>query len=232
MNYGDTSLGGNASRFPHTEWTRIEDPLQRQAVMEELCERYWKPLYRFLRHQGFSNDTAKDMIQGFFTDKVLGQELIGRADRSRGRFRSFMLTALRNYVANVLKIQQRRSPSLEEIDHLKVDTDPPERAFDRAWAEQPLKRVLADLEAECHFKEKTIHWQIFRAWLLDMDTKRTDMTEICRRYQVPNPSTAYNMVANLKKRFRAILRDHLSLLVESEAQIDDEIDCLIKSFSK
>ena len=69
---GHTSMGGKNYQFPATEWTKILNPLGRERVYSELYARYWKPLYAYLRGRGFTNDQAKDLVQGFFTDKVLG----------------------------------------------------------------------------------------------------------------------------------------------------------------
>ncbi len=74
--YDNTSIGGTDRHFPATEWTRLLDPKQCEALMAELYQKYWKPLYSFLRCRGFSNEQAKDLVQGFFTEQVIGQELV------------------------------------------------------------------------------------------------------------------------------------------------------------
>ena len=71
-----TSLGGEGRAFPPTEWTWLLSCPQREAVLAELCRKYWKPIYCYLRSIGFGNEQAKDLTQGFFTDKVLGQDLV------------------------------------------------------------------------------------------------------------------------------------------------------------
>jgi len=87
----DTSLGGVGRHFPVTEWTRILDPGARKAMLDELCAKYWKPLYSYLRCRGYANEQAKDLVQGFFTEKVIDQELVRSADRDKGKFRNFLL---------------------------------------------------------------------------------------------------------------------------------------------
>jgi hypothetical protein len=96
--YDHTSLGGDARAFPATEWTKILSCPHRKAVLAELCQKYWKPVYCYLRGVGLGNDQAKDLTQGFFTEKVLGQDFAAKADREKGRFRNFLLRAVRNYV--------------------------------------------------------------------------------------------------------------------------------------
>ncbi|MHC4699882.1 MAG: RNA polymerase sigma factor [Planctomycetota bacterium] len=97
----DTWMGGAERRFPPTEWTQLLDHSQKEAILAELCARYWKPLYSYLRASGFGNDKAKDLVQGFLTEKVIDQELIRQADKTKGRLRTFLLTAIRNYAVNV-----------------------------------------------------------------------------------------------------------------------------------
>ena len=89
--YDHTSLGGEGRTFPPTEWTRLIHCPQREVVLAELCRKYWKPVYCYLRSMGLGNEQAKDLTQGFFTEKVLGQDLVQKADREKGRFRNFLL---------------------------------------------------------------------------------------------------------------------------------------------
>jgi len=128
---GHTSMGGRDYQFPPTEWTKILDQLRRESLYSELYARYWKPLYFYLRGRGFTNEEAKDLVQGFFTDKVLGQALIQKADRARGKFRSFLLTAVRNYaiIVNRGKIPQQ---GLDEKAKRPAKIGDPESEFNRA----------------------------------------------------------------------------------------------------
>lgn len=231
--YDSTAIGGAEGQFPRTEWTRILDVRQRQAIISELCHKYWKPLYRYLRCRGYSSDTAQDLVQGFFTEKILSQELVRRADRARGRFRTLLLVAVKNYAINAQKAGKARAargPENQAVGHERG----PEVEFNRTWAQGVLREVLRDLKAECEFKQKVKHWQVFSAWLLEpeVDDSPRRMDDICVRYGVAAPAVAYNMISNLKGRFRAILRDHLRPMVESESQLDDEIRSLIASFSE
>ena len=228
-----TSLGGKAQAFPPTEWTRLLNCPQRAAVLGELCERYWKPVYCYLRSIGLTNEEAKDLVQGFFTDKVLGQELIGKADREKGRFRSFLLRSVHNYAVSALR-SSKRCVSLEAAPDVGTAADEPEVQFNRAWADQLLQEVLKELELECSARGKLIHWCVFRDWLLeperDQDNRR--MSDICRRYGVPDASMACHMVENVKRRFRAILRDRLALQAGPDTEAEEEIHRFIDVFSR
>ena len=228
-----TSLGGVNRGFPTTEWTRIIDTTQRGAILAELCQKYWKPLYSYLRCKGFPNDEAKDLVQGFFTDKVLGQEFVDKADRARGKFRTFLLVALRNYTINILKsdkLRQNHDPGAGE----SVEDTGPETEFNRVWAEELLQEVLKQLEQECYRRGKRIHWLVFREWLLEpkTDSDKARMNDICAKYDIASPSKAYNMISNIKSRFRVHLRDHLRLTVETDAEVDSEIISFMETVAR
>jgi hypothetical protein len=230
---GHTSLGGPERQFPLTQWTKIADPGQRQAILAELCERYWKPLYTYLRARGFSNEDAKDLVQGFFTERVLGREFIGRVDRTKGRFRNFLLVALRHYVINVQKKTRKPVRFDEESEEPTID-DSAEDEFSRAWADTLLQEVLQELELEYHRKGQDSYWQLFHEWLLEprIGDDRKDMTLIGSKCGFVNPAHAYRVICRMKARFREVLRGRLRTLAGSEMEIDREINEFISLFSK
>jgi RNA polymerase sigma-70 factor (ECF subfamily) len=227
-----TSLGGTDGQFPQTAWTMILDPTRREAILAELCTKYWKPLYRYLRCKGFSNEEAKDLVQGFFTEKVIGREFLKRVDRTKGRFRNFLLVAMRNYAINIQK-KDKVPLELDDVASGLSGTDDPETEFNRVWAYELLQQMLKELENECQRRGKIAHWQIFREWLLEpaIDDDRTQMSRICTKYGVASASQAYNMISKTKMRFRAILRRNLRCFVDSDAEVGGEISKFIKVFS-
>ncbi len=228
----DTPMHGGDASFPKTEWTRIVGRSQHKAILGELYDRYWRPLYCYLCYRGFDNDQAKDIVQGFFTDKVLGQQLVEKADRSRGRFRSFLITALKNYAINLHKQEKVPEYTQNRLDEPASEADPM-RAFNRAWAEQVLQDVLATLEQECCQKGKMQHWRVFHRWLLEppLETDQRRLSNLCDEVGIANPAQAHNMLTNAKRRFRAILREKLRPSVQDESAIDDEIADFLKAFS-
>jgi len=231
--YEDTSYGGLNSRFQTTEWTKILNSTLGESILAELYTKYWRPVYKYLRRKGFSNEEAKDLIQGFFSEKVLGHQLLQKADRAKGKFRTFLLTAIKNYAIDRHR-QERPMLELDEDFEQPSQIGSPESDFDIAWAEELLQKALAELEGECRNHGKEVHWEIFRSWLLEPDVakKKQDMSTICVKYGVDNPDKAYNMIANIKGRFRKILRRHLRHHAGSDAQVDEEIRHFIHIFSK
>jgi len=231
--YEETSYGGLNSRFQTTEWTKILNSTLGESILAELYTKYWRPVYKYLRRKGFSNEEAKDLIQGFFSEKVLGQQLLEKADRAKGKFRTFLLTAIKNYAIDLHR-QNRPTRELDENLEPPDKSGSPESDFDVAWAEELLQKVLVELETECRNHGKEVHWAIFRSWLLEpeMADAKQDMSAICVQFGVDHPDKAYNMIANIKGRFRKIIRRHLRGHTGSDAAIDDEIKYFIHIFSK
>ncbi|MCP4454968.1 MAG: sigma-70 family RNA polymerase sigma factor [Planctomycetes bacterium] len=211
------------------------DTTARKAVLNELCVKYWKPLYSYLRARGYANEQAKDLVQGFFSEKVIDQELVRLADRDKGRFRNFLLVALRNYALNVHKKDKHVSsvslehPGIEPCCELDA-----EKSFNRTWAETLLDRVLADLKSECDRKGRAIHWALFHEWLVvpKLEQDKASMDDLCVKHGLANAAQAYKIIFRIKERFRTLLREKLRGLVSTNDDIDMEIGEFIAAFSK
>ena len=167
-----------------------------------LLNKYWKPVYCYLRRKGYDNEQAKDLTQGFFHEVVLGRGLIQKADQSRGRFRSYLLLALNRYVINVReeetarkRIPPERLVSLDMIDPPdlppSVIQSEPEEAFNYAWVSALLEQVLDEVQAKCQERDLTLHWQVFRDRIVPPILNRTQplsMKAICARYGIEDTS--------------------------------------------
>lgn len=248
--FSKITTGGYDAAFHTTHWTdifaaRSRDEPRRQAALRELLERYWKPVYCYLRSKGYDREDAKDLTQGFFCEIVLGRGLIQQADRAKGRFRTFLLKALGRYVANVQRADQakQRMPEgglvrLEGISGRNVPEPlhfgtPPE-IFDYAWASALLDQVLSEVAGECRQTGKATHWKVFRAKLLQpimTDAQSPSLADLCKKHRIANEAKASNMIITVKRRFEAILRRHVRLLVDSDAEVYEEIRYLMKVFS-
>ena len=161
------------------------------------------------------------------------QQLLLKADRTKGKFRTFLLTSLKNYATDLYR-KNRPTQELDDSFDKSGDTDDPEAEFDIAWAQELLQAVLEELEAECRNRDKDLHWKVFKAWLLEsnLSDDKPGMSEICAKHGIDDASTAYNMISNLKGRFRKILRGHLRPHVDSDTQVDEEIGYFINIFSR
>ena len=236
-------MGGIQEAFLTTHWTLVDDigtfddADRNRALLGLLLKRYWKPVYCYLRRKGFDNEQAKDLTQGFFHEVVLGRKLIEKADRSKGRFRSYLLVALNNYTSSIhtAETAQKRMP---EGGFLPLDiADPPdlgrivshytpEESFDYAWVSALLEQVLEDLETMCYEEGKTVHWHVFHERILVPIMEGTDpasLGEICHKYDIESPRVASNMITTVKRRFQTVLRKHLGQTVTSDGQIGDEL---------
>ena len=246
-----TYMGGTEEAFLTTHWSLIEgiasaDQDRSLALIGVLMDRYWKPVYCYLRRKGHSNEEAKDLTQGFFHTVVLERHLVEKADPAKGRFRSFLLMALNRYLANVRKheARQRRMPAgklvpLEmveppELSQLVAESDP-ESCFNYAWVSALLERLLADLEGDCHRDGKTVHWHLFHDRVLAPIVDRADpvpLGEICARYGIEDEAQASNMIVTVKRRFQKLLREHLRRSVMSEELLTEELDEIRRFFPK
>ncbi len=246
-----TDMGGTGEAFLTTHWSLIEgmasaDQDRRLALIGVLMDRYWKPVYCYLRRQGHTNEEAKDLTQGFFHEVVLERHLVEKADPAKGRFRSFLLMALNRYLVNVRKheARQRRRPTgklvpLEmvepaELSQLVAESDP-EDCFNYAWVSALLERVLEDLEADYQRDGKTVHWQLFHDRVLAPILDRTDpvpLAELCTRYGLADEAQASNMIVTVKRRFQKLLREHLRKSVMSEELLAEEWEEIQQFFPK
>src|SRR6185295_16548410 len=159
--------GPRPARFATTRWSIVlqagragDDAVQAHDALARLCRTYWFPLYAHVRRRGVSAHDAEDLTQGFFA-RLLARDSIAHADPNRGRFRSFILTALNHYLVDEWArdrtakrggTHQVFSLDLAEAEQRFVaQADPaaaPDRAFDRAWAMSVLQAVLGQLEEE------------------------------------------------------------------------------------
>ena len=249
--YDRTDMGGRNEAFMTTRWTdilgaRTQDADRRRAAMNELLSRYWKPVYCYLRRKGKNNEAAKDVTQGFFEEIVLGRELIQQADQAKGRFRTFLLTALDRYATSVYRAEtaKKRMPaaglvSLEGIGAPNIPQPAaaatPDEAFNRAWASALLDAVLAELEETYVQTGRVAHWEVFRARVLRPimhNEEPTPLPDLCARYSIKGETRASNMIVTVKRRFQAILRRHVAQFVDSDEEVDGEIGDLMEILSK
>jgi len=160
-----TSIGEARGSFQTTHWTAIEkirsdDDISSKALIGDLLKNYWKPVYCYLRHKDYDNEQAKDLTQSFFYEVVLGRELIKRADRTKGRFRNLLLTALDRYLVSMhrketacKRIPQDKLFSLEDAGFRElpavVDSMNSDEVFQYTWVCEMLDRILEKVEIEC-----------------------------------------------------------------------------------
>ena len=242
MAYQDpTGMGGACETFLTTHWTLIEQVKSGQdkdrALIGLLLDRYWKPVYCYLRRKGHDNEQAKDLTQGFFHEVVLNRELVHKADQSRGRFRSLLLVALNRYVINVRQSQTTRTrippDKLVSLDIVAppelpqtVTESTPEDSYNYAWLSALLDQVLSEVEAGCHQDGLATHWQVFYARVVQPSltgSAAPSLDELREKHDIKDEKTASNMVITIKRRFRSTLEQHIRNTVVSDSLLEEEL---------
>ncbi len=245
-----TDIGGVAGAFLTTHWSLIEQVEsanhQNQALIGLLINKYWKPVYCYLRHKGHDNEQAKDLTQGFFHQVVLGRDLFDKADQARGRFRTFILVALNRYLIQMQQKQtaRKRIPraKLVPLDNIdipdiyKTDMElSSEGAFNYAWVSALLEDVLEDVEVTCRQRHLTIHWRAFQERILGPILEGHDppaLHDICERHGIENTTKASNMIGTVKKIFRGTLEQHVRRSVLSDEDMPEELMQIKRFFQK
>ena len=244
-------MGGAQERFQTTSWTEILnartlDETRQRKTINELIQKYWKPVYCYLRHKGYSNEAAKDMAQGFFHEVVLGRDLIKRADQTQGLFRTFLLTALDRYATDVYhkETANKRSPKGQILQLKTNDADnllethsesDPEQIFHYAWASEVLDQVLAKVKEDCCNANRETYWKVFHAKVVAPIVGGAEipkLSELCTKYGIESEAKASNMIAYVKGRFRTAMRRHLRQFVKSDLEVVEEFNEILKILSK
>jgi RNA polymerase sigma-70 factor (ECF subfamily) len=250
MAYDDqTDIGGIHNKFMTTHWSLIDHiqtkPDKNQALIGLLLEKYWKPVYCYIRRKGYDNEQAKDLTQGFFHEVVLNHKLLQRADQSKGRFRAFLLHALNQYLINETKksnvrrcIPKDKMIPLDIIDQYNlpqvIQDSIPEAAYNYAWASALLDQILEVVRTDCRSHGLEVHWQMFTERVINPVLKNQvpeSLSEICRKYGIEHPQKASNMIATVKRRFRSALREYVRTTVLSEGETDSELGEIMSFFT-
>jgi len=228
---------GTRARFLPTRWSVIlaardvASP-QAEAALARLCEHYWYPVYAFLRRKGHSPPEAEDVTQGFFAH-VLQREWLRNVGPEKGRFRTFVLRCLANFVAN-----QPRQPAMAPIDFTDaearyaiepVDHITPVRLFELRWAATLLQQALARLRRE-ETDARNDRFEVLLPYL----TKETAPG----RYAVLagqlgiSEGTARQQVSRLRMRYRDAIHDEIAETVSGREEVEDELQHLLRILSE
>lgn len=202
-------------------------------------------MYCYLCRKGCDNEKAKDLTQGFFQEVVLDRDLIQQADREKGKFRTFLLTALDRYAANIHRAEsaKKRMPTggLVHLDAMESWIPPesdqagrPDEMFVYAWASELLDEVLASVKAICKEAGQEKHWGVFHRTVIEpADGAETPpLSQICKDIGIENETKASNMCITVKRRFKATLKVRIRQFVDSDGQVDEEIRDLMQILSK
>jgi RNA polymerase sigma-70 factor (ECF subfamily) len=233
------------AEFPSTHWSKILDAGDGRsfggaAALEELCRAYWLPLYVFLRRQGHSSHDAEDLVQGFLA-RVLARDDLGGLGPEKGRFRTFLLTALRNFVIKqalrdrALKRGGGQVPisiDLAEAERLcgpDLSAESPEAAFDRRFAQAVVARAFAALREEHRARGKET---LFRTLAPLLDGVEPGGYDPAAAELGMTPGAVAVAVHRMRGRLRELLRAEIRQLCTSAAEEEQEMKHLLEAWTR
>lgn len=239
-----------ASPFPEafvtTRWTRVlearGDSPDAKAALGDLCVAYYAPVLAFIRHQTPDEDAARDLTQEFFS-RLLARQGIDNVDPQRGRFRSFLLGAVKHFLSDMRdqahRLKRGAGQLFETIDP-GTDTSPglqlpdvnipsPDREFDRKWALTVLDRALVALAEEHRSAGKSEHFEALKPWLTG-DAENLPQAEAARQLGI-NEGAVKVAIHRLRRRFRELVKAEIGQTLNDPSHAGDELACLLAALS-
>lgn len=230
--------------FVTTQWTRVlesrGDSPEAKAALSDLCAAYYAPVFAFVRRGTPDEDSARDMTQEFFARLLAGKGL-ARVDPERGRFRSYLLGAVKHFLADahdrVHRLKRGEGQPVESIES-GTDTTPgrqlpdasvpsPDNEFDRKWALTLLDRALDALAQEQRAAGKADHFDALKPWLTG-DTENLSQAEVARRLGM-NEGAVKVAIHRLRRRFRELIKTEIAQTLSDRAQVDEELHHLLEA---
>jgi RNA polymerase sigma factor (sigma-70 family) len=239
-----TTAGQHPARFTTTRWSVVLSCSDKGAstqtahdALSQLCQIYWRPIFAFICRHGYAVPDAQDLTQDFFV-MILEGHLLERADPNRGRFRSLLLKALKNFLSDARDKQRARKrggdvhfipwdewmaelPSQFLVSGRESEHWPPEKIFDVRWAATVVERALSRLGEECEQRGRR---RIFDVLSRCLTAEREDVSyaDFAKTLGVPETSVK-RLVHQLRKRYRTILREEVADTVENPNELEDEL---------
>jgi RNA polymerase sigma-70 factor (ECF subfamily) len=233
----------HSAEFGSTQWSVVRaagagSPESRNAL-EILCRRYWYPLYAYACRRVRNPHEAEELIQDFFA-RLLERNTLAVAEPARGRFRSFLLTSLRHFLANERDktLTQKRGGSLKRIpiDVAGVSSQvcrqtgqalTPERLFEREWASTLLSEVLQRLRNEFFRAGKESQFEVLAPFLTGKNAEST-YAQAAQKLGI-SEGAATLAAHRMRQRFRELLRAEIASTVSCPEEVEDEIRSLFAS---
>ena len=223
--------------FHTTRWTLVrqargDDTASKQAL-SDLCAAYYAPVVAFIRRSGFEENAARDLAHDFFARWLSHQQML-KPEREHGRFRSYLLGAVKHFVSDALDREraQKRGGGAEIVHLTETGSALPEdsaltpdRAFDRQWALTVLERVLAQLAAEFDAAGKSVHFVWLKPWLTGDEGEATQ-AQIAQELGM-NEGALKVAIHRLRKRFRDLVQAEIAHTVGNEVEAREELSHLL-----
>ncbi len=231
--------------FRTTRWTRIVasrgESTEAKAALSELCAAYYQPVFRFLQCEGRTEDAARELTHEFFA-RVLGHQSLAGANPQRGRFRSYLLGAVKHFVAD-LRDRDRTAKRGGAVEHEPLDAgtdtspglDLPDTStatdagFDRAWALIVLDRALTALAAEQASVSKARDFEILKPWLTGEAVARSQ-AEAAAELGMTEGAVKV-AIHRLRRRFRELVKSEIAQTVGDPAMVSEELQSLVAALA-
>jgi RNA polymerase sigma factor (sigma-70 family) len=234
------------ANFVTTQWTRVleacGDSPEARVALSELCAAYYAPVFAFIRRTVANEDAARDLTQEFFS-RLLARDGFNAVNPERGRFRSYLLGAVKHFLSDMRDHAQRlkrgAGQTLESLD-AGTDTSPglqlpdansrsPDREFDRQWALTVLDRALARLAEEHRRDGKADQFEALKPWLTgdSQDIRQSDAAQQLRI----NDGAVKVAIHRLRRRFRETIKAEIAQTVSDQTDQQDELQRLLEALS-
>jgi DNA-directed RNA polymerase specialized sigma24 family protein len=210
--------------------------VQALSALSELCQIYWRPLYVFLLKKGYAREDAQDLTQGFFAHLIKNRGYV-YADQEKGRFRSFLLAALKHFIADARDrehaLKRGGGMVVENLDDnaeaqiargAKWQAD---EVYDREWAASLVRQAIDRLAQECALAGKADLFSCLLPRLVAREESAVPYDEIARRSHRA-ATTLRRERARLRARYRAILREEVRATVPEVTEVDQELRYLCR----
>jgi RNA polymerase sigma factor (sigma-70 family) len=233
------------SDFPTTRWTLViaaADPQRKDArsALVSLCEGYWYPLYAYIRRRGYPADQAQDLTQEFFI-RVLEGRYLDRADPEKGRFRAFLLTSMKFFLADEAdgnRAQKRGGGTVLSLEFSSGEDryqrepahdETPERIFEQRWALSVLDRVVEKLRNEFVHHGRPEHFERLKVFLLG----QADAPYAALAREMNTSEGALKVaIHRLRKRYRELFRREIADTVADAAEVEPELRFLAAALTR
>jgi RNA polymerase sigma-70 factor (ECF subfamily) len=225
-------------QFHHTHWSVVLTAGNSQApgagvALETLCQAYWFPLYAYVRRQGAASEEAQDLTQAFF-EHLLEKKALRTVHPGKGKFRSFLLASLNNFLNNERDKARRLkrgggaqmlsldSTAMEErYESSLVHGESPEKLFERRWAQAVVEQVAARMEAEFAAAGQADRFRVLKDFLMG-DPRNASYEEAAGKLGM-SVSAVTSAIHRLRARFRELFRAEIANTVDGPDEVNEEI---------
>ena len=241
----ETRQASGNTVFHTTRWTMViraqGGAPEARAALGDLCEAYWMPVYRFLKREGRNDDDSRELTQEFFS-RLLAGGTLEKADPSKGRFRSYLLGALKHFLADhrraegrqkrggdaiILSIESAGSETSPGLSIADAGAETTDAYFDRHWALAVMERGLGAVRDSFAEAGKTEHFETLKPWLIG-DVESLSQADAAATLGI-SAGAVKVVIHRMRQKFGAAIRQEIAETVETEEEVAEELRYLIEA---